>query len=453
MDNSAGGLYCPMRGLSCQGARRVFALFITLAASACTQEPSAPLPEPAPASAHHARQEIYSQNKVLILSSSVAGGQTSREALAVRDFDPTTQVVIVTPQQWSAMTTEDFMSYKALIIGNALCESTQAAFQAAIDNRATWGSVVDGNVVILSTDPVSNNTPQLVENAIHFAVSAVNSAPNRTGVYIALGCAYQGATNPTPVTLLEPLGSFKVQGTPFCPDSPHMFEMSPAHISQDIWSNDGLLVGDGCPVRSVFTEYPEQTFAFAALAVDAADNPIPGQKPYIDYTIDMPSETTFIGTPYILVRGAMNRGAGCGILDAIPAQEMCDLGPVWNGSSIGPPLQPFDTCSWSCRNNWCGDGYVDVEFGEECDNGWTNGRSRDFSGSIGACSSFCKNLNISLTTNHPPVAVCQNMTVQATNQCGVDVYIGYGSSDPDGDFLTACRALAVRSTSATRRCR
>ena len=79
----------------------------------------------------------------------------------------------------------------AIIIGDAGCQSGTAAFQAAVDNRTTWGPVVDSEVVILSTDPNNNNTPQLVDAGIKQVI--LNGGQFYTSVYVSLGCAYQNA--------------------------------------------------------------------------------------------------------------------------------------------------------------------------------------------------------------------------------------------------------------------
>ena len=425
-------------------------LLVAWAASACGEETRALEAELAPEAVSTTRQEVRSTNKVLILGSSVNGGLGSREALAVSAFAPTAQIDVVTPAQWRAMTAEQFMAYRAILIGDAACESGTAAFDAAVDTRRTWGAIVDSNVVILSTDPTQNNTGQLVENAIQFVLDSIQY---RTGMYIALGCSYQEAPANTVATLLEPFGTFTVQGVPGCADFAHMFQMTPSLLSNDIF--DGLLVGNGCAARSVFTSYPDHTFVHVAIATSLIGTPIPGQRTYIDYLIEPGAETPYEGAPYVLVRGAMAVSAGCGDQDHGDAQEDCDAGDGTNGQPAGPGQSPGSTCSFSCHLQWCGDGAVDVALGEECDNGINNGRSGDTSGSIGACSSFCKIPNIP-PPNRPPVVVCRNVTVAATNTCGVPADINNGSSDPDGDPVSCTQNPAgpynIGSTTVTLTC-
>ncbi len=415
---------------------RVLLLLAALTAISCGESSGGPSPDPTPPALRTAHQGVRSTNKVLILGSSVAGGLSSREAQAVMAYDPTTQIDVVTPAQWSALTATDFMSYRALIIGDAACQSGTAAFQAAIDNRNSWGAIVDGDVAIIATDPASNATPQLVENGVNYAL---NSVQYLTGMYISLGCAYRDATVDTAVSLLEPFGTFKVQGVLGCADSAHMFEMNNNLISQGL--SDGWLGGaGGCAARSVFTAYPDHTFSYAALAMSSYGITIPGQKFYIDYTYDPAAATLLLGTPYLLVRGAMTRGAGCGLPEASP-DEQCDLGDGVNGNPNNGSQLPSDTCSWSCHNNWCGDGHVDTQLGEECDNGAQNGRSQDSSGAIGACTSFCKIPNLP-AADHPPTALCKDVTVLAVNACGAAADINNGSFDQDHDLVGCTQSPA-----------
>src|SRR5688572_16421232 len=106
-------------------------LMASVLAIACGQEETAPLPEPTPAKLGSTRQEIRSTSKVLILGSSVNGGLNSPEALAVRAFtEPDWPIDVKTPAQWADMTPDDFMSYHAIIIGDAGCTPGTAAFQA-----------------------------------------------------------------------------------------------------------------------------------------------------------------------------------------------------------------------------------------------------------------------------------------------------------------------------------
>jgi len=426
-------------------------LLATVLASACGQEESAPLPEPTPAAVRATRQEVRSSNKVLILSTTVNGGLNSREAQAALAYAPPGVVIdVVTPAQWAGMTATQFMSYQAIILGDAGCTAGESAFQAAIDNRATWGPIIDGDVVIISTNVSSNNTPQIVENAIQDVI--VNTLQFRTGMYISLGCAYQSAPANTAVTLLEPFGTFKVQGLSTCTDYGHIFRMYPEILSASMF--DGLLIGeDTCSARSVITQYPNRTFATVAIATNTSGAPIPGEQFYQDFDF----MENFVGSPFIVMRGGSAVGAGCGgDSNNVPSGEECDLGDGINGSGNNGTQDPAATCSYSCRREWCGDGHVDTLWGEECDNGKANGRTGDTAGNIGTCSSFCKIPHIPVPPSSPPVALCKNVTVMAVNTCGVPADINNGSSDPDGDLVGCTQSpagpYAIGNTTVTLTC-
>ncbi len=417
---------------------KAFLWIAALAASACGKAPDETSSEPALAAANVAHQGINSTNKVLILGSSVNGGLSSREALAVAAADPTTQIDVVSPEQWKSLTAQQFMAYRALIIGDAACTSSEAAFQAAVENRNVWGDIVDGDIALASTNPTGNNTPQLVENAIRFVL---NSRQNHTGMYIALGCAYQNASGPTPVPLLEPFGTFTVQGVPGCAESAHMIEMHNDLVSDAI--SDGTLAANGCAARAVFTRYPEHNFSFAGLAMSAS-KAVPGEQPYSDFVVDPGQEVHFVSTPYLLVRGAMPQASGCGLSEYRPDSEECDLGDDLNGQPAVANQLPTDTCSYSCHLHWCGDGHVDADQGEECDLGINNGRSDDAAGNLGACTASCKLPHGGLPppSGQAPVALCHNVTVVAQYSCSETANIDNGSYDPDEDLVGCTQSPA-----------
>jgi uncharacterized protein (TIGR03382 family) len=399
-------------------------------ASACGEVPGTLESEPRPASVETVSQEANSTRQVLILSTSVNGGAQSREAQAAVAQGFT--VELATPAQWKAMRAKEFMAYRALIIGDAACTTGDAAFKAAADSRDNWGHIVDGNIVIIGADPASNHTPELVENAIKVATER----PRETGLYVALGCAYRNAPAGTDVPLLEPFGTFKVAGVN-CAGAAHLFTVSPPALAENLTNE--VLVGNGCAARSVFTQYPERNFAFAALGMNSNGSAIPGQRPYTLFLApeDQTQVSTVTGAPYVLVRGAMAVNAGCGMRPHASPEEQCDEGEQGNGQPAVMGQPASKTCSWSCNLNWCGDGVVDAQFGEECDNGISNGRTRDASGNIGACSESCKRM-----PNLPPVARCKPVTIEARNTCGMPANINDGSYDPE-NMLAGCTQSAA----------
>jgi choice-of-anchor A domain-containing protein len=404
---------------------RAVLLLAALAAFSCGREPGQPVPGEASENAGTSTQEINSSEKVLLLGPTVTGGTASREAQAA--LSAGYAVDVVTPEQWSAMSAQQFMEYAALIIGDSACQTSEAAFAAAVTNRHVWGDIVDGNVVIIGADPVANDTPHLVENAIKFAAAR----PYVTGMYVALGCAYKDASGDTSVDLLEPFGTFLVAGVG-CANTGHMPQMSDPTLTHLIL--DPTLTGDGCAARTVFTMYPDRTFAFAALGVSTHTS-LPGEQLYEDFE----GGTTYVGAPFILVRGASAYSAGCGTTSAASSEE-CDLGDFGNGIPALPGQPPEDTCSDSCRRHWCGDGVVDAIYGEECDEGYSNGR--DFDGNLGTCTKFCKLVDDTPPASNPPSALCQDVMMVAQRSCGSEAYIDAGSNDSDGDLVGCTQSPA-----------
>ena len=90
-------------------------------------------------------------NSVLILGPTVSGGAASNEAVkaAARGFT----VVVADAATWAATTGPEFATYRAIILGDPTCVVGTAPLLAAEANKAIWGSAIDGNVVIVGTDP------------------------------------------------------------------------------------------------------------------------------------------------------------------------------------------------------------------------------------------------------------------------------------------------------------
>src|SRR5258708_8905457 len=93
-------------------------------------------------------------NEVLMLGSTLPGGAGSLEAQRVI-ADGFTPVIVDNPT-WTSMTTAQFASYRAIVIGDPTCGNYNdtSHLTAALSNPATWGAAVNGNVLIIGTDPV-----------------------------------------------------------------------------------------------------------------------------------------------------------------------------------------------------------------------------------------------------------------------------------------------------------
>jgi cysteine-rich repeat protein len=274
-------------------------------------------------------------NTVLILETSVVGGYSSLEAetAAALGFD----VEVASAADWAAKSTADFNTYRAIVLGDPSCGGL-SSIAAAEANAATWGPAVEGNVVVVGTDPKYHagiGGAQLTEGAIKFAAAE----PGATGAYISLSCYYSGVLVSTPVPVLAPFGSFMVRGSGGYNDA-HKVADHPALAG----ITDAVLSNWNASIHNVFDSFPA-SFIPLAIAENVAD---PSALKFPDGSW---------GVPYILAFGAEAKLCGNSVLDP---GEQCDDGNYVSG----------DGCSEACQLEGldaCGDGVVGA--GEQCDDG------------------------------------------------------------------------------------
>ncbi len=221
---------------------------------------------------------------VLILSTTVTNGANSLEAQAAQAQGLT--VNVVDPSTWGSMTTADFASYKAIILGDPTCQSDTSPIAPAEANTSTWGSAVKGNVVVIGTDPVFHAPSQigaqtLIKNGIAFATST----PGKTGAYIDLSCYYAGASSGTSVPVLNGIasGGFTVVGQGGCPNNSHIVGTSSVLTGL----TDASLSNWSCSTHEGFVTWPS-SFQVLVISED------------IPSSFVAPDGTT--GAPYILAR-------------------------------------------------------------------------------------------------------------------------------------------------------
>lgn len=193
-------------------------------------------------------------------------------------------VVVASDPDWSAMTTADFASYRAIIFADGMC-SGNSSFKAAIANQDVWAPAVTGNVIVMGNHPgtsaLSATAAQdFVQNALQFA-----GATGTTGAYITLAC-YGSTTTQTDVPVLKPFGKFSVVQQNGCSDSVHLVASDPNLGAL----NDTNMSGWGCTTNAEFVNW-DSSFTPFAVATNVS-----GQ--FID-----PSTGASV-SPYILVRGA-----------------------------------------------------------------------------------------------------------------------------------------------------
>ncbi|MBI4509318.1 MAG: hypothetical protein HY698_06755 [Deltaproteobacteria bacterium] len=254
------------------------------------------------------------QSDILILGTSVTGDHDSLEARVAHAMGLT--VRIVTAAEWGAMTTDEFASYRAIVIGDPDCADTPDFMAAAIQNRATWSPVVRGNVFFIATDPVHHQLDggeEVTRRGIAFAAAA----PAKTGLYLTTSCAFSTAPSGTPIEVLAELGTFTVGEQAGCPNDAHIIARHPALEGL----TDAHLSGWNCSAHGGFESWPRN---FEVLVI-ATNIPSPFRAP--DGTS---------GAPFVLSRGAIPINCGNGTLEQ---PEECDDG---NNSDS-------DGCDSSCN--------------------------------------------------------------------------------------------------------
>ena len=370
-------------------------------------------------------------NSVLILDPTITGGAGSWEATKAAGLGYT--VVIASAAQWGAMTTAEFASYRALILGDPTCVVGTGPIAAAEANRAVWSPAVDGNMIIIGTDPTFHSTfgpfvgpKQLIESGIAFA----GASATKTGAFITLSCYYATAPANTPVPVLDQFGAFTVVGQGGCPANSHIIAVHPALGGL----TDALLSNWSCSTHEGFLLWPA---AFDPLAI-SLDVP----SPFV-----APDGTT--GAPYIIARGATLVSDICLSQDSEEA-EVCKPHTVCafvnnsndcSGTGIPGINLHFEVVSGPCTGT-SGDATTDAD-GRACFtwNCGTTGPSvleASYTDAIGrrhfqkittewiACRNQdpdCSSVTGSLAELWPP------------NHQFVDVTVS-GATDPDGDPVT-----------------
>lgn len=222
--------------------------------------------------------------EVLILGPTVSGGLGSVEATKAIVVGKTP--VLVDNATWAAMTTSDFASYDAIILGDPYCVTGTGPITAAMANASVWGAAVTGNVIINGTDPVLHSYLSGAQNLIEKSIAFAVAEPGKTGLYCSLSCYYYDAVSGTPVPLLDGIsgGGFTVVGQGGCPANSHIIATHPAL--------DGLTDADlsnwSCSTHEGFESWPSD-FLVLAISLDVPSSFV------------APDGTS--GAPYIVARG------------------------------------------------------------------------------------------------------------------------------------------------------
>jgi hypothetical protein len=229
--------------------------------------------------------------KALVLGNTVIGGAASNEAQAAVAAGFT--VTVADDATWESLTSSEFAAYQLLILGDPSCTTGTAPITAALSNTSTWGSVVNGNIVVIGTDPTFHydagipGAGTLMKSAVKFA----GAQTGKTGLYAALSCYYAFSPDKTVLPLLNgivPDGSLTLiglNGAGLCFNNSHIVASSPSLSGL----SDPDLSNWSCSVHEAFDTYPP---SFQVLAI--AEN----------FGSSYTATDGTVGSPYILSRGA-----------------------------------------------------------------------------------------------------------------------------------------------------
>ena len=319
-------------------------------------------------------QPAPDNNSVLILGATVGFASPSLEEAKATELGYT--VVIDSDAAWSARSTADFATFRAIILGDRTCAifGTSPDLDAAIANRAVWSPAVTGNMVIVGTDPTFHSSfaygsatqgDVVTKSGIAFAADA----DGKTGLYAALSCYYHDTAPLTPVPVLDQFGLFTVTGVG-CYNDSHIVAVHDALAGL----TDESLSNWSCSVHEAFDTFPSDFLPLAIAENVGCPSPPGTGLNFADGTC---------GTPYILARGE-------------------ELSPIACGNGI-------------------------LETGEECDDGNTaNGDG---------CSAQC---TVEIPTNNDPscsAAAASSPVLWPPNHQLVPISI-VGVTDPDGDTIS-----------------
>ncbi len=207
-------------------------------------------------------------------------------------------VTVVSGATWDSMTQAQFASYQLLVFGDPTCGSNPGIQAAAVSNESTWAPIVNGNIIVIGTDPVFHRVSRPgADVLISHALAYAGAQAGLTGVYDDLSCYYGfGGNSAQTSPLLAGLESgFSIYTENSCSATIHVA----ASAQQLIGVTDANLSNWGCSVHEYFGTWPSD---FVPYAIDTAAGHVvaSGICPNPAYT---PPDGTALGCPYIVGRG------------------------------------------------------------------------------------------------------------------------------------------------------
>ncbi len=252
-------------------------------------------------------------------------------------------VTIATASQWDALTSAQFASYQLLVIGDPRCGS--AGINAAT-NESTWMPAVNGNVIVIGSDPAyhyangNNNAYATAQAALAYA----GSNPTATNLYLDLSCAYQYSYYQTSSAILDGIESGFLVGSAHANSDANTTDVTAAGASA-LGLTAAQLSGWNYSVDEDFTAWPAD---FTPLAVVQYAQVVPEIQSYARRAHAVTSNglvggptmcppgvasvTGLVGCPYILARAGA-AGLGGRVSDLTLTRTVTTLTATWQAGS------------------------------------------------------------------------------------------------------------------------
>lgn len=241
--------------------------------------------------------------------------------------------VVPTAAEWAAMTTANFETYRAIILGDPHCHGDEdLKLDGAEANKAVWTPAVTGNVLVHTFDPSWHHVYGSDAGALAFldgTVDFVASISDKTGFYFSSSC-YNFADDSYYITILDGFGEF-IGSPSFYGDD--IFITDTAHPSM-IGSTDASLSGWSSSVHNFLTSFPAD---FVVVAI--AEHPTGS-----DYS-------GVLGYPVLVVRDVSSEppftcdDKSHGYQECFGDDEYHEC--VWGSHMIRPVAPGTKCCNWS----------------------------------------------------------------------------------------------------------
>jgi hypothetical protein len=248
-----------------------------------------------------AKQSQALNGKVLILSTTFASGASINEQTQAATLGLGADVV--TPEQWAAMTTNDFAQYDAIVLADDECAESDAAdvLAAPLANLATWVPAVTGNIFFSTSDAVYHANNGSNESGATLQITkglSFSAGAGVTGLYFTSSCYGDDAW-------LGILDAFSPGWAADSNDSDAIHVTGSAALL--IGLDDANLVDYSDSVHHLIESWASD-FTVYAIATDtnggesgAANTPSAGAAVAVDGPYNAQDGTT--GAPVILIRG------------------------------------------------------------------------------------------------------------------------------------------------------